>query len=159
MISEEYIKDVVKKAHEQKIENEEEAKMFIERMKYIYYLHDEVIQDPRFQHIEIGFDELLKKEGDAWEMVEDEAFIFEHVIYPFHHEIWKIGFEYLRNLESSVIRGEISKKKYAIMIENFNKVVLADFNEEASKHHLMKHSGYWVQSLPLKIDLKKYGVQ
>lgn len=164
MISEEYIQEKVQEVHEYEITNEEDAKNFIKKMHYIHYLHgdDEYFsQDPRFQPVKIkGFDKLLEKENNAWEIIEDEDFIFEYIIYPLHHKIWKGGFEYLRSLEGAVIRGEISKKQYAIMIQNFNEFVLKDLNQEASKHGKIKHTAYWVRSAVLKMDLKKqYGVQ
>lgn len=164
MVTEEYIQEKIQEAHEYKIKDEESAKNFIKKMNYIHYLHgdDEYwSKDPRFKPVEIQeFDKLLAKERNAWEIIEDEDFIFEHIIYPLHHKIWKGGFEYLRSLEKTVIRGEISKKQYAIMIQNFNEFVLADLNEEASKHGKIKHTAYWIQSLPLKIDLKQqYEIQ
>ena len=165
MISDEYIQDKVQEVHNMKIENEEDAKAFIKKMDYIHYLHGDNKYDHRMgvnshSGIEVeNFNDLLTKEGQAWEMIKDEEIIFQYIIYPLHHKIWKEGFDHLRALESFVIRGEISKKQYAIMIENFNNNVLGHLNKEAHKYGFANHTLFWIQSLPLKIDMREYGIK
>ena len=153
-----YRKQKYEEAENFKIKDEESAKKYIELMNYIHYLHGDDPYCTNKGHNIDNFDYMVQKENDAWKFIKDEGFIFREITYEQHHEIWKKGFDKLRKLEHSVICGEISKSDYAEMIKEFNKSI-EPFNEEADKHNLISHTPYWVQSTPLKIDLRKYGVE
>lgn len=157
-----YRKQKYEEAENFKIKDEESAKKYIELMEYIHYLHgdDEYwVSQGHIGHNIDNFELMVEKEQKAWNLIKDEDFIFRKITYKKHHQIWKKGFEELRELEPSVIRGEISKKDFAELIHKFNKS-LESFNKEANKHNLISHTLYWVKSTPLKIDLKHhYGVE
>lgn len=155
-----YRKTKYEEAENWELTDEESAKGYIKLMNYIHYLHGDdeywVSQGHTAHNID-NFDKMVEKEQEAWKLITDEDFIFKEITYEEHHKIWEKGFQKLRNLEPEVINGEISKEDYAQMIKDFNKS-MEPYNEEAEKHHLIKHTLYWVYHTPLKVDMKKYGV-
>lgn len=68
--------------------------------------------------------------------------------------MWRKGFENLENMEQDVLTGKLSKKVYAKMIINFNRI-LKPLNQEASEHNLISFTEYWVHNIPLRRDVER----
>ena len=155
-----YRKKKYEEAEQFNITDEETAKEYIDKMHYIHYLHGD---DPYWKkqgqkgHNIDNYDIMLRKEAEAWEQITDEKFIYKKITYGLHQKLWRAGFDYLRSLEPKVINGEISKKEYSILIKDFNNT-MKPLNKQADEHGLINHTLYWIQSKPLEIDMKKYGV-
>ena len=153
-----YRKEKYEEAENFEIKDEKTAMEYIGLMKYIRYLHGDDKYLKCEGHDIDNFEEMVRKEKEAWKFITDEEFIFTEITYEKHHEIWEKGFKHLRSLEPEVIRGKISKEDYAKMIKDFNKSI-EPLNKEAEKYHLIKHTPYWVYNIPLKIGMRKYGVE
>ena len=153
-----YRKEKYEEAERFEITDEESAKEYINLMDYLHYLHgDDEYYDNQGHNID-NWEQMLQKEAQAWELIKDEEFIYRNITYDLHHKIWRAGFDYLRSLESPVIRGEISKKQYSIMITEFNNA-MKPLNKHADKYGLIGHTLYWIQNRPLQVEMKKkYGV-
>lgn len=156
-----YRKQKYEEAENFHVKDEETAKQYIELMKYIHYLHGDnpywVSQGHKGHNID-NYEQMLRKENEAWKLIQDEKFIFKNITYELHHKIWKAGFDYLRNLEPEVINNNISKKEYAIIIKKFNDTI-KPLNQQAHEHGLIEHTPYWIKSQPLKIAMRKYGLK
>lgn len=140
----EYRKEQYKKAEDFEIVDEETAIEYIKHMSYLHYLHA--------SHEIDNWDEMVKKENYAWNFIEDQKTIYEYIIRPQHHKIWKAGFDELRDDEKKVSKGLMPIKLFKVKILEFEKII-EPFQKEAEKYGFMKQEDYWCKNKFLQSKL------
>ena len=141
------------KALGEKIEDEESALAYLKSFKYVDYLAENHMNEITCYNELVGYEEM------ALSLIESKEAIYEWIVYPIQHKIWKENFDRLREEEKDVLNKDtdITVEQYIDKVVHFNNATKS-INEANKKEYDVKHNShnlYWVRDFMLKHEMRK----